>query len=474
MGNKGKRKKKMSVIEAKKQKVGVVVKTDTETAPRVTSHSSQPAGHDPRAMLEWLIAPVSVETFMSEYWEKKPLVINRNNPDYYKGLFTKDDVDHAVKEGKLEYGSRINVVKYFADKGRVKFNKEGVAQFEDIDNFWKKGCTLQVMHPQQYMDNVWRMNSALEDFFGCLVGSNSYLTPAGSQGLAPHFDDVEVFVLQLEGSKKWILCDPPMELPREYSPDFTQDQIGAPVLKPKLHQGDFMYFPRGQIHQARAAEVYSHHLTLSTYQTTSWFDFLSSAIPSALDKAFRSDIDFRRGLPVNFFRYMGFAHSKNPNEQNKKFQEQFWELWNKLPEFVDADQTADSLAVDFTSYRLPPPPNALPSINSNEGKLAVKSRVRLINPAWLRMVVDFDEQGSPELLLFHCLLNSRDNNMDGRHEPDPECMKMQISFAPALAHLFSSYPNFVALSSLPVLTDADKEAFANSLQEEALLEVEQE
>jgi ribosomal protein L16 Arg81 hydroxylase len=36
---------------------------------------------------------------------------------------------------------------------------------------------------------------------------------------APHYDDVEVFILQLEGKKKWKLYSPPPsdELPREYS-----------------------------------------------------------------------------------------------------------------------------------------------------------------------------------------------------------------------------------------------------------------
>ena len=32
----------------------------------------------------------------------------------------------------------------------------------------------------------------LEQRFGCLWGSNSYLTPGKTQGFAPHYDDVEV------------------------------------------------------------------------------------------------------------------------------------------------------------------------------------------------------------------------------------------------------------------------------------------
>lgn len=41
-------------------------------------------------------------------------------------------------------------------------------------------------------DELWRIQEKLECYFGSLVGSNVYITPAGSQGLPPHYDDVEV------------------------------------------------------------------------------------------------------------------------------------------------------------------------------------------------------------------------------------------------------------------------------------------
>lgn len=41
-------------------------------------------------------------------------------------------------------------------------------------------------------DELWRVQERLECFFGSLVGSNVYITPEDSQGLPPHYDDVEV------------------------------------------------------------------------------------------------------------------------------------------------------------------------------------------------------------------------------------------------------------------------------------------
>ena len=47
-----------------------------------------------------------------------------------------------------------------------------------------------------------------------------YLTPAGSQGFAPHWDEIDAFILQLEGRKRWKVYEPLDEeskLPRESS-----------------------------------------------------------------------------------------------------------------------------------------------------------------------------------------------------------------------------------------------------------------
>lgn len=76
-----------------------------------------------------------------------------------------------------------------------------VADVETLRTLFRdEGCTLQLHQPQRFVDPMWRLMAALEGSLGCLVGCNSYLTPAGTQGLAPHHDDVEIFVCQTKGA----------------------------------------------------------------------------------------------------------------------------------------------------------------------------------------------------------------------------------------------------------------------------------
>jgi hypothetical protein len=75
-----------------------------------------------------------------------------------------------------------------------------VADCASLQALFADGCTLQIHQPQRFSDALWRLCAALEAAMGCLVGCNAYVTPGGTQGLAPHHDDVEIFVCQAEGA----------------------------------------------------------------------------------------------------------------------------------------------------------------------------------------------------------------------------------------------------------------------------------
>ena len=75
----------------------------------------------------------------------------------------------------------------------------------------------------------------------------------GAQGFAPQHNDVDVFVMQLEGYKRWRVCAPfgkGETLPRESSRDYGDDEVeerGEEVLDLDvvLGPGDVLYLPCG-------------------------------------------------------------------------------------------------------------------------------------------------------------------------------------------------------------------------------------
>jgi hypothetical protein len=134
----------------------------------------------------------------------------------------------------------------------------------------------------------------LEARLGHPAQANAYLTPRRSQGLPVHHDTHDVFVLQVSGSKRWLVYEPVLELPlrdQRYSPD--SGGPGETVLDVVLGAGDTLYLPRGWLHQALTSEDDSLHLTIGV-TVVAWI----SALRAALDRC-ADDVEFRRSVPAD-------------------------------------------------------------------------------------------------------------------------------------------------------------------------------
>jgi bifunctional lysine-specific demethylase and histidyl-hydroxylase NO66 len=146
--------------------------------------------------------------------------------------------------------------------------------------------------------------TALEDYLGVFTGSNSYLTPAGSQGFAPHWDDIDAFLLQLEGTKLWKVYAPRCDeetLPRFPSRNMSPEELPPPVLEVALKPGELLYMPRGWVHQAVASpEASSFHITISAAQRCTWIDYFEKLLPIALKEVAKRDFTMRRTVPRGY------------------------------------------------------------------------------------------------------------------------------------------------------------------------------
>lgn len=391
--------------------------------------------------LEWLLGTeVTVEQFFAEYWEKKPLLVRKQHRTKAyptnsvtaklpadalndSTLFTKVDLHKILTERKLEYKTDLNVCRYVNGK-RDNLNSNGRATSEEIGKLYNEGCTIQFFQPQRYSDVLHSLMASMESHFGSAAGANVYLTPPNSQGLSPHYDNVEVFILQTEGKKHWLLYSPPEKeiLPFKYSRELAQAELPEPLLEAVLSPGDFLYFPRGMIHQARASADASTHITFSTYERTSWADYLRVALPFALERAMEEDLDFRRGLPLNFHSYMGVAfkpdddgddkyltasiqpekekqeitqalintQKKDKDPRQEEFRKKVGELVGRLPQYLRLHEAADEFVEEFVAHRLPPVDS--PFFQPRHIEVNDDSLVRLYDPSWLRLIIPHPDQ----------------------------------------------------------------------------------
>lgn len=170
----------MSVLNNIDARVIEVSEEDAVDIRELTEEANLSSTTLARMYLQWLIAPVSVEEFYEKYWEKQPLCIKRKNPSYYDGWFSKEEMERIFRDHSLAYGEEVDLTKYIDGK-RQTLNPTGSASAKDVWKHYKDGCSVRLLCPQRYSDPMWKLLSTLEEEFGCMTGSNTYLTPKGTQ-----------------------------------------------------------------------------------------------------------------------------------------------------------------------------------------------------------------------------------------------------------------------------------------------------
>ncbi|XP_071402705.1 ribosomal oxygenase 2 [Centroberyx affinis] len=438
--------------------------------------------HSPAGLFESLIRPLAREEFFRDYWEKKPLHLQRAEPgvaSYYRSLFRLSDLKGLCSRG-LEYATDLNVCRCVNGKKKV-MNKKGRVSYNVLSKDLEQNkATVQFHQPQRFKDELWRIQEKLECFFGALVGSNVYITPQESQGLPPHYDDVEVFILQLEGQKHWRLYSPTVPLAREYSLE-SEEKIGSPTHDIILKAGDLLYFPRGTIHQADTPVGVDHstHLTLSTYQNMSWGDLLLDAFPSLLFDTIRSDRSLRQGMP----RGLLLGSSEGPDTSG-----QLAGFLRTLADEVETgkqDLRSTHMRRDFITNRLPPYTQHQQDITPSGRIPVLEDSVCLRFKDHILVTVEPSQERTDEatelaVFVLHSLKNQRESHMMGESGDDDEDdeeeerdisqgLRFPLSHLQALRQLQQAEQLAVAQLQLP--SDADKLNLVLALWTESLLEV---
>jgi hypothetical protein len=165
-----------------------------------------------------------------------------------------------------------------------------------------EGSTLVLQALHRTHPPVLRFAQRLSAELGHPVQVNAYVTPPQNQGFSDHYDVHDVFVLQIHGSKRWVVHDPVHEAPLRDQPwtDRRAD-VGAAAKEPAridtvLEPGDCLYLPRGYLHAATALGEISTHLTIGVHTWNR--HMLASELMSAALSDLADDPEVRASLPL--------------------------------------------------------------------------------------------------------------------------------------------------------------------------------
>ncbi len=236
---------------------------------------------------------------MDEYFNKKMLLIKRNNTYFYDGLLSPADIDSVL----FNWSNATTLVKASKQHG-LRQNLGGSVMQQNTPSILSEldeGSTLILDKLDNRIESMTRMCGILENELHYNFQGNVYITPPKSQGFRSHFDDHHVFILQTTGKKQWRVNNTtvPKDTPSEKALDFKIDEDNHQSFL--LEQGDLIYIPPYTVHEAHGQDEYSIHITLSPYPP-SW----STLLKSLLNQASKNSDTLDQPMPDNYFN-MGNA-----------------------------------------------------------------------------------------------------------------------------------------------------------------------
>lgn len=310
--------------------------------------ATQAAGQRPATEPGWaedplgfLIAPLSRDEFFARYYESAPLLTARNQPERYADMLTLEMLDSFINSADLRQGmldlanqkNRINASDYINDGGRIVTPA--------VMEKYLEGATIVLPHLHESMAELGEFCRALEGVLSAHVQTNVYLTPSGNQGFPIHYDNHDVFVLQISGSKSWRIYGTPVRIPYRGEPFELGRHDPGPVTEEfTLKPGDCVYVPRGIMHDApNVGEEPSLHITVGLI-TKTWADLILEAVSELA----LGEPAFRRSLPP------GYA---NRDFDREIAQRHFDELRALIAGKASMDGAFDLMADDFLRDRRP-------------------------------------------------------------------------------------------------------------------------
>jgi hypothetical protein len=165
-------------------------------------------------MLDHWLGIIEEQEFFTEYWEKKPLLVKRNEEGFFKDILSIKKLWNLLKSGAIAPrfihmegpGSYRSEAESFLNINNLGKDAIHTSQLLKIFNSFKRGHSLRFEEAEVYCPSLEDFSDLLKKKIPCrAIHSSLVMTPAGKQGYSGGSQGQDFFLLQVEGSKEWFV-----------------------------------------------------------------------------------------------------------------------------------------------------------------------------------------------------------------------------------------------------------------------------
>lgn len=214
-----------------------------------------------------LVAPLSVEAFMSLLRERKLTLLRGAGADRYSSLLNWDALLQMIARGQHPTSlAEFRLVKdsQMAPPDRwLKRNPAGTGTVVDIPNllaYLAAGFNLAVTRIDSYAPHLKALCKNIRSTLREQIKIGAIVTTGKAGAFTLHYDAEDLIILQVEGRKRWKVFGPPVVNPIVGMAPPAAPPEDILLFDEILEAGDFLFLPAGHWHRCENQSSRSLHL----------------------------------------------------------------------------------------------------------------------------------------------------------------------------------------------------------------------
>lgn len=222
-----------------------------------------------------ILHPLSRATFLQDFFDQKHFYYE-GVADRFSNLLTSIQLKEFIKISPLwneanlklyHQGQSIPPELFCHPASTLHQGLVLKPNLELIESHLTQGATLVANDIGTLTSGLRNVSHEFAENLEAPIQANLYYSVKAQPGFLTHFDVHDVFVLHLEGEKKWRLYEGKAVAPIHHpifnnlTQEMHEAQKGPLLTEVHLKPGSFLYLPRGMYHDALALTDHSLHIS---------------------------------------------------------------------------------------------------------------------------------------------------------------------------------------------------------------------
>jgi hypothetical protein len=239
--------------------------------------------------LSELIAPLSRAQFDALLAARVPALRPWRQTPAHAALMNMDMLAAAVDGRVFSDHNEFRVTRRAEKLPPMFYSTGGSVDWKKLSAAIDHGGSVVLYRADLYVPGLGALRDAIAAETGERVVIGCIVTNGTGGALSIHYDTEDIVVLQLEGSKRWMVWDTPVTAPVKQMPAPPAPE-GPPAFDAVLEAGDVLIVPAGSWHRCENGPGRSLHLGIMLEPPTAWHALNKLVQELSADESFRAPL----------------------------------------------------------------------------------------------------------------------------------------------------------------------------------------